>query len=208
MSTIHVQKEGQEWGPFTTEELEGKVVEGVFSPEDLYWTEGMEDWRPLAEILAPSAEPPAGDDSSFAGGETLYATADLQLTPTHLTVHGEEFPIESVAKATVQTETIRRTKPIVGSVLVGVAILCIAFLEIERPHWKAWALWGAILLALGVWWLRLFTAAIRPATTLLIVDLRNGDERLVPMEAAEARAAAMAIDQTVIAFTEASGSSR
>ena len=208
MSTIYVQKEGQKWGPFTTEELEGQVVEGIFTPEDLYWTEGMESWQRLAEALAPEEESLPSPETAFGADEVIYANADLHLTPTALTVHGEELPIESIAKATVQTETIRRTKPIIGSVVVGVAILCIAFIEIDRPHWKAWALWGAVLLGLALWWLRLFSTAIRPATTLLIVDLRNGDERMIPLETADAHEAAMAIDQSIIAFTEASGSSR
>jgi hypothetical protein len=202
MSTIYVQKEGQKLGPFTTEELEGKVGEGVFSPEDLFWTEGMEEWQPIGEAL--SEETPTDEESQESAifevddNNILFDSPAARLTAQMLHLPGEDLPITSVAKATVQTETIRRTKPIVGTVIIGVIIVCVAFVEVHRSTLTHWLIWGGILLGLLIWWLRLFAAAIRPAVTMLIVDLRNGDERLLPMEPAEARELATAIDQAVI----------
>ena len=210
MSTIYVQKEGQKWGPFTTEELEGKVVDGVFSHEDLFWTEGMEEWHPLAEVLEAateaSEEEPAGEAgtaSFFEVGETniLFDSPEARLTSKVLHLGSEDLPVTALAKATVQTETIKRTRPIAGCVFVGVAIACIAFLEIERPNMTAWILWGAVLAGLFIWWLRMLSMALRSAATLLIVDLRNGDERILRLEPAEARELATAIDQAVIDAT-------
>jgi hypothetical protein len=210
MSTIYVQKEGQKLGPFTTEELEGKVGEGLFSPEDLFWTEGMEEWHPLGEVLTD--EQPA--DEEFTSEELqeaeeapvfeidenniLFDSPEARLTAQMLHLGGEDIPVTAVAKATVQTETIHRTKPIIGSVVLGVAIICGALIEVQRTTLTHWLIWGAILAGLVVWWLRLFSAAIRPASSMLIVDLRNGDERLLPMEPADARELAAAIDQAVI----------
>jgi len=204
MSTIYVQKEGQKLGPFTTEELEGKVGEGVFSPEDLYWTEGMEEWQPLGEVLV---EEEAGEQSEAEAepvfeikeNNILFDSAEARLTPQILHLGGEDLPITALAKATVQTETIKRTKPIIGSVILGVLIVCVALLEVPRSTLTHWVIWGAVLLGLIIWWLRVFSAAIRPASTMLIIDLRNGDERLLPMELAEARELATAIDRAVIA---------
>ncbi len=56
MSTLYVLKEGEKRGPFTTEELEGKVAAGEFCPEDKFWTEGMEEWRPLSDIIQIEAQ--------------------------------------------------------------------------------------------------------------------------------------------------------
>lgn len=210
MSTFFVQKEGREWGPFTTEELGEKVGEGVFSPQDLFWAEGMEEWQPLGEILDAGEEPQIEEQQDsgvapvFEIQETniLFDSPEARLTSKVLHLGGEDIPVHALAKATVQTENIRRTKPIVGSVVLGVVIICGAFVEVHRPNLTAWLIWGAALLGLFLWWLRLFSVAIRPAATMLIVDLRNGDERLLRMEPAEARELAVAIDRAVIAAVE------
>lgn len=211
MSTIYVQKEGQKLGPFTTEELEGKVGEGIFSPDDLFWTEGMEEWHPLGEVLT---EEQTTDAEGLAEelekteeapvfeideNNILFDSPEARLTAQTLHLGGEDIPVTSLAKATVQTEKIQRTKPIIGSVILGVAIVCGALIEVQRSTLTHWLIWGAILLGLIIWWLRLFSAAVRPASTMLIIDLRNGDERLLPMEPAEARDFATAIDQAIIA---------
>lgn len=210
MSTFFVQREGRKWGPFTTEELEGKVVEGVFSPEDLFWAEGMEEWQPLGEILEFPEEQQTEEQQDSGGAavfeieETniLFDSPEARLTSKVLHLGGEDIPVHALAKATVQTENIRRTKPIVGSVVLGVAIVCVAFIEVHRPTLTAWLIWGAVLVGLFLWWLRVFSVAIRPAATMLIVDLRNGDERLLRMEPSEARELAVAIDQAVIVALE------
>jgi hypothetical protein len=205
MSTIYVQKEGEKLGPFTTEELEGKVGEGVFSREDLFWTEGMDEWQPIGEVLTeeePQAEEQQDSEAApvfeIEENNILFDSPEARLTSQMLHLGGEDIPVLAVAKATVQTESIKRTKPIVGSVILGVVIICTALLEVPRSTLTHWLIWGAILLGLIIWWLRLFSAAIRPASTMLIIDLRNGDERLLPMEPAEARELAAAIDQAVI----------
>lgn len=211
MSTIYVQKEGQKWGPFTTEELEEKVVEGVFSQEDLFWTEGMDEWQPLGEMVESGEELQAEEQQESATApvfeieETniLFDSPEARLTSKVLHLGGEDIPVIALAKATVQTETIRRTRPIIGSILLGVAIVCVAFIEVHRPNLTAWVLWGAVLVGLLIWWLRIFSAAIRPAATILIVDLRNGDERILPTEPAVARELAAAINQAVIDAVEA-----
>jgi hypothetical protein len=198
MSAIYVQREGEKWGPFTTEEFEGKVAEGFFSQDDLVWREGMDNWQPVSTLIAEETAPVLEiSDSGY-----LYESPEAQLTPQVLVLSGGEIPVEGILRAAAQTEKIRRFRPIVGSIVLGVAILCAAFVEVHRPHLTAWAIWAAALVGLIVWWLRLFLQAIRPAATLLVVDLRNGDERILRMEADEACALAAAIDQAVIAANE------
>jgi hypothetical protein len=210
MSTIYVQKEGQRWGPFTTEELEGKVGEGVFSPEDLFWTEGMEEWQPLGEALALEEEPQAEEQQETAEeavfeveeNNLLFDSDHVRLTARTLHLPGEDIPVPLLAKASVQTETIRRTKPIIGSVILGVIIVCGALVEVHRPNLTAWLLWGLVLAGLAFWWLRIFSTAIRPAATIAIIDLRNGDERIVRLDPPEARELAASVNRAIIEARE------
>ncbi len=202
MSTIYVQKDGQKLGPFTTEELEGKVGEGVFSPQDLYWTEGMDDWQPLAGVIAENEtqeqeQQETAVEPAVEEGELLFDSPDARLTSEALYLGGEEIPILSIEKASAQTETVRRAKPITGTILLGVVVVCVALIEIPRSTVTHWVIWGAILLGLFLWWLRLFVNAVRPASTVLIVDLRDGDERILPMDPAPANELAGAINQAV-----------
>ncbi len=232
MSTIYVQREGQKWGPFTTEELEGKVAAGEFCHDDLFWSEGMEEWQPLRsvveiesveeveesplpeateEALEPSAEQVADeaveqvadspDNPLFDMEEThiLYDSPEARLTSEVLHLGGEDLPIHMLVKAEVEIEKIHRFRPILGSIILGVAAVCVALAEVRRPHMTAWLIWGAILAVLLIWFLRTLSTAIRPGATLMIVDLRDGDERILRTEPAQARELAEAINQAIIA---------
>lgn len=170
----------------------------------------MENWQPLSAVFKTTSQEQFEEQQEFGAApvfeieETniLFDSPEARLTSKVLHLAGEDIPVHSLAKASVQTENIHRTKPIVGSVVLGVVIICVAFIEVHRPHLTAWLIWGAILVGLFLWWLRVFSAAIRPAATMLIVDLRNGDERLLRMEPLEARELAVAIDQAVIAAVD------
>jgi hypothetical protein len=65
---IHLNRGGQSLGQFTPEEVRSGYLEGKFTGSDLAWRDGMEIWRPLAEVIdeiAPAtseqneAKPPA-----------------------------------------------------------------------------------------------------------------------------------------------------
>lgn len=58
MKNILVMRDGQQWGPFTEEELKGYVAHGNFSAEDHAWREGMTEWTALRNILQLPAVPP------------------------------------------------------------------------------------------------------------------------------------------------------
>ncbi len=67
----HVGRAGQQLGVFSLDEIRAKLASGEFRAGDLGWTEGMADWRPLAEIVPgvqPSftvpPQPPASSRSS------------------------------------------------------------------------------------------------------------------------------------------------
>jgi len=192
MSTIYVLKEGQKIGPFTTEELEDKVVEGLFSREDLFWTEGMDDWEPLSTVIEAVAESAPDlsiqEDALYNAGGTVVTSQAVHLSG------GEEIPVAGISKVAVQSERIKRFKPVAGCIVVGVVIVCFALLEIPRITPTHWILWGLVLLGLALWWVRLLLLALRIPATLVIIDLQNGDERIIRAKAREAKELCGAID--------------
>lgn len=202
MSTIYVLKEGLKAGPFTTEEIEGYVEAGAFSKEDLFWTEGMEDWQPLATVLETT---PAADESAGAGEEPgelegiLYQTEGAVVTAHALHLTGTDaIPLVGIAKVAVQSEKVKRAKPVAGCIILGVVIVVLALLELPRTTTTHWVLWGGLLLVLLVWWVRLLLMALQVPATLVVIDLRDGDERLV-------RSKPRAAEELCQAITEAMG---
>ena len=172
MSTIFVLKEGQKWGPYTAEELEGHVEAGTFSPNDLVWSEGMDDWAPLEAVIIRVSH----DWTTYLEEEGLHVTDQW------VKLEEKSVPLELIAKANVQTEKVRRVKPMIGTILLGVILFCIPFLEIPRANATEWIIWIAVYLALVFWWLRLLYSAIRPARSLVVLDLKNGDERILQIK--------------------------
>ena len=59
---VHVSRDGQQYGPYTVEELKSFVAQGSILPSDAAWSEGMSDWTTVADVLAragaPMAPPP------------------------------------------------------------------------------------------------------------------------------------------------------
>jgi hypothetical protein len=62
---IHIHRNGQDFGPYSPEEMNRYLAEGSMSPRDMAFHKGLADWTPLAEIegiIVPGAEerpPPA-----------------------------------------------------------------------------------------------------------------------------------------------------
>jgi len=52
----HVGRAGQQLGVFPLEDIRARLASGELRSDDLGWTEGMSDWKPLGEI-APGIQP-------------------------------------------------------------------------------------------------------------------------------------------------------
>lgn len=200
MSEIYVQREGQEWGPFTTEELQGQVEAGVFTREDLFWTDGMDDWQPLGTVIEAVpidetqetiAESPPQEIPVYYDAEGILVTSD------EVDVEDDVLPLAEVTRAEAQIERIHRAKPIILSVVFGVAIVCLALVELPRTTFTHWALWGAALAALFFIWLRSAYTAFRSARSMVVIDFRNGNERIIQAAPAAARKLSEAINQAL-----------
>jgi hypothetical protein len=63
MKLYYITSSGQQSGPFPEEELKNQLSSGRFNRNDLYWTEGMDQWQPIHEAIElanslPKTPPP------------------------------------------------------------------------------------------------------------------------------------------------------
>lgn len=64
---FYVYKNDQTLGPYTREELDGRLSAGAFTPEDLFWCEGMGGKVPISKMTKdPSSPPPLPRKASEA----------------------------------------------------------------------------------------------------------------------------------------------
>jgi hypothetical protein len=64
---FHVAREGAVMGEFEEQIFRNKVFSGEIRPNDLYWTAGFADWRPVSEFrVARKTEPILLDPDSAA----------------------------------------------------------------------------------------------------------------------------------------------
>ena len=52
---IHVSREGQQFGPYTQEDVQAYLAEGRLLATDLGWTEGSAEWVPLTQLVGGGA---------------------------------------------------------------------------------------------------------------------------------------------------------
>ena len=48
--SVYIQREGQQYGPYPQEDIQGHLASGTLLPTDMAWQEGMADWVPLSEF--------------------------------------------------------------------------------------------------------------------------------------------------------------
>ena len=55
---IHISRGEDQSGPFTLEQVQDYLAQGVLLPDDLAWHEGLDGWIPLSELAgSPSVAP-------------------------------------------------------------------------------------------------------------------------------------------------------
>jgi len=190
MSTILVLKDGEKWGPYTTEELEGHVEQGTFAPEDLVWWEGLEEWQPLSSLFEEE-EPPD------------FECDGVRVFSDRVEVDGVSLLAPLILRASVQKQKVRRAKPIIGAIIVGVLAVCVALVPIPKQNHTEWIVWGIVLLGLLVWCFRLMYAGLGGGRSLLIVDLADGNERIRQVDPAIASKLEEALSRIILPMRSA-----
>ena len=62
MAVVYLEREGQQFGPFSIEEAQRYILEGRFGAQDLGWIDGMQEWLLIPQIpqLQTGAQRPQG----------------------------------------------------------------------------------------------------------------------------------------------------
>ena len=79
-SKWYLNKDGRQQGPFSQEELYRQVEAGAIRPEDLVWSEGMENWTRAEQVkgLIPTASPPDSQLSQQTSVEGIPPDSSAQ----------------------------------------------------------------------------------------------------------------------------------
>jgi len=64
---IHIDRNGERFGPYSLESVNAYLANGTLVPTDLAWQDGMQNWVPLSQI--PGIRPPDGIVPSITSGE-------------------------------------------------------------------------------------------------------------------------------------------
>ena len=99
---IHITRGEESSGPYSLEQVQSYLADGLLLPDDLAWHEGLENWIPLAELVGQ----PAAPESAPLPPVSVVAEA----------VPVEQVPVEPVAKP-------RSRKGLLIGVGAGVAVL-------------------------------------------------------------------------------------
>lgn len=119
--SYHVSREGRQLGVFSLDDIRAKLPTGELRADDLGWTTGMTDWRPLAKIVsattppspppaAPSAAPSPAPAGALVSTQEAIREAKLQANRS------------SSASSKHRGRSRRRPKPdnhLVGAILVS-----------------------------------------------------------------------------------------
>ena len=89
MAVVYLERDGQQFGPFSIEEAQGYILEGRFGAQDLGWIDGMQEWLSVAQIpqlrtaAAPTTSPSSISPSSVSpsSASTPYAAPTMPAPP-------------------------------------------------------------------------------------------------------------------------------
>ena len=81
---IHVMRDGQQFGPYTIEDINAYLAQGTLLPTDQAWYEGAANWMPITEVPGvahgaapvPTAPPVTGVDPMTAANPEVVAVAE------------------------------------------------------------------------------------------------------------------------------------
>jgi TonB family protein len=88
-TTFYLAKDKETFGPHSPAEILSFLNEGIVSPGDLLWTEGMDEWVPIREIIAQA---PAAEAETFAPVAPTPVAAEMDALPRWARSSGDGMP--------------------------------------------------------------------------------------------------------------------
>ena len=77
MAVVYLERDGQQFGPFSIEEAQRYILEGRFGAQDLGWIDGMQEWLLVAQIpqlqlgAAPVVASPINTGAAYAAAPSM-----------------------------------------------------------------------------------------------------------------------------------------
>ena len=125
MKEIYIYKDGENTGSFSRDEIFARVRQKEFSMDDLACTEGMPEWKPLAEVLSAKA--------------TMVVLAERELPPAPPVIIPRDEPAPSFemrTKEASEAEIAESANAVAGlKRLAAVLVLGACFYQFG---WGAW----------------------------------------------------------------------
>ena len=82
MAVVYLERDGQQFGPFSIEEAKGDILEGRFGAQDLGWIDGMQEWLSVAQIpQLRTAAAPVSAPSAFPASAPYAAAPSMPPPP-------------------------------------------------------------------------------------------------------------------------------
>ncbi len=147
---IYIARNGSQTGPFTEEQTREMLSSGAISPDDLAWTEGAPDWKPVRSALSLPQPPPLPGSSSASGTPAQPGSGPrgvggwLLFFCISLTILSPLISINQMVSTWKQVQAVFETYPAIKSAMFvenigGVMLLIYSFIAgclIWRGHQK------------------------------------------------------------------------
>ena len=106
---IHVSRDGQQFGPYSPEDVQKYLADGSLLASDMGWTEGAADWVPLLELMEGPVDgpPPVSSLSCPKCGSGLESDQVVCLSCGH----NLDDPVEEVEAVAVAPQEKRKVPP-------------------------------------------------------------------------------------------------
>ena len=106
---IHVSRDGQQFGPYSPEDVQKYLADGSLLASDLGWTEGAADWVPLPQLMGGAIDgpPPVSSLSCPKCGAGLESDQVVCLACGH----NLDDPIEEPEAVAVAPQEKRKVPP-------------------------------------------------------------------------------------------------
>ncbi len=70
---IYLFLNGEQVGPYTSEQIQGMLASGAVTPETMAWYEGLPEWTPVTQVVQPTAGVSGPEDIVIEGGPPQLA---------------------------------------------------------------------------------------------------------------------------------------
>lgn len=128
MSTeIFITREGQQYGPYEEDAVRDMLQTGQICPGDMAWREGMEEWKPLGQLLGVAAPPPppmaASAPTRRQEEHVFFHENGVLVTNKRLVIGSQTFPLHNIGSVSIGEIKVSRFWPMLGFFFFGVCTL-------------------------------------------------------------------------------------